>query len=635
MRQAKDRGPARAAAFAAAALLCAAGCGRQNPRESAATWRVVRQDLPIEVQKGGSLRAARNSEVRCEVLGESRIISLVPEGSQVKEGEVLVRLDSSDLEEKLTQQEIQYQNALAAKIQADEEYLIQESQNESDIDQALLAFDLAVMDLQKYTGLSVPVPDPAPGTMASDSAVSSSAPEVIPDTVLPPELDAEQILRLPLVSYTNGDAAQLWREADSSVKLAAAELEKSRGDKDGSEALFAKKFVAETDVVRDRISFQRAEINLRKAEEQLRLLKEFTHPRNVKQYASTAREKGKQMERVKRKARAALSGAEASRKSKTSTYDHQKKLLERFQDQVEKCTIKAPTPGMVVYARTEGMRQMSGQYIEEGATVRERQRLIDLPDLTQFVADVMIHESKIGQVEIGQSADITISARRGVTLTGKVTRVAVLPDAVDRWRNPDLKQYAVQVTLDDAQGLDLKPGLTANVVIKVDLRPNALVVPLQAVTPIGSARVVQIVRGQNVVRQEVKIGKYNDVYVEILEGLAEGDEVLLQSVPQEEGAGAKGKENSRADGGNKNGNGAAAPGPAAVPGPGVAPGPGAAQDGAAAGAPEGVRRMPPAFENLTEEQKAELRKLRKSRGGARGGDGAGAPQGGQGAEGGQ
>ena len=68
------------------------------------------------------------------------------------------------------------------------------------------------------------------------------------------------------------------------------------------------KFVAETDVVRDRISFQRAEINLKKADEQLRLLKEFTHPRNVKQYASAAKEKGKQVERVKRKARAALSG---------------------------------------------------------------------------------------------------------------------------------------------------------------------------------------------------------------------------------------------------------------------------------------------------------------------------------------
>jgi len=76
---------------------------------------------------------------------------------------------------------------------------------------------------------------------------------------------------------------------------------------------------------------------------------------------------------------------------------------------------QGPTPGMVVYARTEGMRQMSGQYIEEGATVREQQRLIDLPDLSQFVADVMIHESKIAQVEAGQKAEITFNARRGVT----------------------------------------------------------------------------------------------------------------------------------------------------------------------------------------------------------------------------
>ena len=607
MPRAKDRDLARAAALAAAALLCLAGCGRQNPRESAATWRVVRQDLPIEIQKGGSLRAARNSEVRCEVLGESRIVFLVPEGSQVKEGDVLVKLDSSDLDERLTQQEIQYQNALAAKIQAEEEYLIQESQNESDVDQALLAFELAAIDLQKYTGLSVPVFGPARGNMASDSTASSSAPEEVLDTVLPPELEVERILAIPLVSYTNGDAAQLWREADSAVKLAAAELEKARGDKDGSEALFAKKFIAESDVVRDRISFQRAQINLTKTEEQLRLLKEFTHPRNVKQYASAAREKGKQMERVKRKARASLSGAEASRKSKTSTYEHQKKLLERFQDQVEKCTITAPTSGMVVYARPEGMHQMSGQYIEEGALVRERQRLIDLPDLSQFVADVLIHESKIGQVETGQRADVTISARRGVTLNGRVTRVGVLPDTVDRWRNPDLKQYAVQVAINDARGLDLKPGLTANVVIKVDLRPNVLVVPLQAVTAIGNTRVVQIVRGQSVVRQEVKIGKYNDVYVEILEGLAEGDEVLLQSVPQDEGAGAKGKEGGRGENANKNGSNAAAPAPAAAP---------------AAGAAEGKRRAPAGLDNLSDEQKADFRKRSEGRPKARGVQGA-------------
>ncbi len=528
-------------------LLFLNGCGGSERSRPVARAKVRRMDLDIVVEKGGSIEAAKKREIRSEVWGENRIIYLIPEGTQVKKGDVLVRLDSSQLEERLTQQEIAYQTALANKIQAEEEYEIQVSQNESDIAQAELALEFAIMDLRKYTGYEGPVfadegitkevDPPAPGGAETaelvpavgketGSAGVKSSSATLARRIHP---DLEALLQKPLREFTSGEAAQLWRQAESSLKLAEAELARASGEYEGSKNLYEKKFIAKTQLEADKISYERAKVNVQEAQESLRLLEEFTHPRNLKQYLSDVREKYRELERVKRKARAQLSRVKADLNSKISTYEHQKNLLEKLQDQVAKCTIRAPGPGMVVYARPR--RGWLSEVMEEGSMVHERQVIIYLPDLSDLVVDVQIHESRISQIKLGQPAEITVDAFRGVTFHGKVVKVGILPDSVNRWLNPDLKVYEVLVSIDDNKGYELKPGMSANVKIFVERRPRVLCVPRQAVSAIGDTHYVQLVTPQGIEKRRVEIGKFNDFFVEVASGLKEGDEVLLAPLP--------------------------------------------------------------------------------------------------------
>src|SRR5215212_2152621 len=113
-------------------------------------YKVKRGDMLISVVEGGALKAVKESVIRSEFEGISRIISIVPEGAYVKEGDLLVELDSSELKDRVNQQEVSYQNNDFAFIQAKENLSIQQSLVESQIKEAELRVVFAKSDLEKY-----------------------------------------------------------------------------------------------------------------------------------------------------------------------------------------------------------------------------------------------------------------------------------------------------------------------------------------------------------------------------------------------------------------------------------------------------------------------------------------------------
>ncbi len=115
--------------------------------------------------------------------------------------------------------------------------------------------------------------------------------------------------------------------------------------------------------------------------------------------------------------------------------------------------------------------------ISEGATVRERQAIITIPDMTHMSVNVKIHESYIQKIKKGQKARITVDAFPDTVLTGEVTKVGVLPDSQNRWMNPDLKVYNTTIAINGTYDW-VKPGMSAKVEILVnkldrrDLHPD-------------------------------------------------------------------------------------------------------------------------------------------------------------------
>ncbi|HWH72244.1 MAG TPA: hypothetical protein VNT26_22975, partial [Candidatus Sulfotelmatobacter sp.] len=130
---------------------------------SAPNFVARRGPLEISILEGGSLQALESQESKCEVrvgYQGTKILKIVDEGYQVTEedvqnGKVLVELDSSELQKQIVQQEIQYQTALATLIDAQQNYEIQLSQNDSDIKAAAQKVRFARMDFDKFLGDTV------------------------------------------------------------------------------------------------------------------------------------------------------------------------------------------------------------------------------------------------------------------------------------------------------------------------------------------------------------------------------------------------------------------------------------------------------------------------------------------------
>ena len=151
---------------------------------------------------------------------------------------------------------------------------------------------------------------------------------------------------------------------------------------------------------------------------------------------------------------------------------------------------------------------------------------MQLPDTTEMMAVVRVHEAKTSKLKIGQPAVVEIEGIPDKRFTGTVTKIAAIADSQNRWLNPDLKEYETEVTLDPTDAA-LKPGVTAHVELLVDMVEGSLAVPVQSVYSKGGRRYVFRRNGRGVEHVEVQTGAISTDWVQVIDGVSEGDEVLL------------------------------------------------------------------------------------------------------------
>ena len=168
----------------------------------------------------------------------------------------------------------------------------------------------------------------------------------------------------------------------------------------------------------------------------------------------------------------------------------------------------------------------SQEAIQEGATVRERQAILTIPDMREMAVKTNIHESAVQRVGSGQSVRVSIDAFPDASLTGVVTKVAVVADSANAFMNPDLKVYPTTIKINGIHEW-LRPGMSAEVEILVDHLEDIIYVPLQAVTYWNDKRVVYVDNGGSPERRDVETGAFSDSFIEITTGLREGEKVLL------------------------------------------------------------------------------------------------------------
>ncbi len=172
-------------------------------------------------------------------------------------------------------------------------------------------------------------------------------------------------------------------------------------------------------------------------------------------------------------------------------------------------TLRSPVSGVVIEKPAlKGMRFMPGE------------ALYQISDLSSLWVLAEVFEQDLGLVRPGQSAKITVNAYPGRTFNGKI---AFLYPTV----TPETRTAKVRIELSNAGGL-LKPAMYANVELAAGPRRKVLAIPASAVIDSGVRQValVQLAEGRFEPR-EVKLGARADDYVEILQGVKEGEAVVV------------------------------------------------------------------------------------------------------------
>lgn len=530
-------------------------------------------------------------EVRVGYQG-TKILKIVEEGYQVTdqdvaEGKVLVELDSSEIQKQLVQQEIQFQSSSAAFTDAQQAYDIQLNQNVSDIKAAEQKARFARMDFDKFLGSTVtdeliakygldkpvllsrpkdspqqtPPPNNAPAnkphpvggsefnrllateTPAKASGSGSANPDAAksPDsskpqppsqptpTPQPKPLEIDFLQYATLDALGSGEAKQKLRKLEDDLQVAKKELGQSQSTLDGTRRLHEKGFVTRTDLQRDEIAFENSRLKVQTAETARDLFLRYEFVKSAEESLSKFTEAVRELDRAKKAAVSKLAQAESKLRSTEAQFNIQTRQRKDMQDQIGKCLIKATQPGLVVYGGGRDDIYYSDQErIREGATVRERQAIITIPNLTKMAVNVKIHESYIKKIQKGQKTRIVIDAFADQALTGEVSKVAVLPDSQNRWMNPDLKVYVTTITIDGSRDW-VKPGMSAKVEVFVEHLDDVVHVPVQAIVPEEGKQFCYVMNGRSQERRAVEVGPFNDEFIVIKNGLKQGERVVLRS----------------------------------------------------------------------------------------------------------
>ncbi len=122
------RNPVLAIGIASLCALTACSDSEQSQQASYELYDVGNRTLPITVKEVAELQALRETVVRCEVEGNSTVIFMAPEGSITKQGDLLVKLDASSLQDKVANQAISVKKAEAARDQAEKSLEILEKE---------------------------------------------------------------------------------------------------------------------------------------------------------------------------------------------------------------------------------------------------------------------------------------------------------------------------------------------------------------------------------------------------------------------------------------------------------------------------------------------------------------------------
>ncbi len=433
----------------------------------------------VEIVEAGTLQALRSVTYSSSIPGsQAKILEIVPEGTQVAVGDVLVKFDRVPFAEELERSKAQLAQAEAELVKAQQE-----------------------LKLLQIAG--------------SEELTESK--------------DKLRLSELELQSVIEGKGKLA--EAESAAQLAQAEreLQKAESSFEDLKPLLAEGFIT-------KLELDRAQQAVDKAKEDLELLRikhrtymEYTRPAEVEASRAAVTNSKESVRQTERASSYRLSQAEAALKLAESKYAELGSRVETQSQNLEQCEIKSTVAGLVIYK--EVFFGSEKRKVQVGDQVWPNQPLIMLPDLSKMVVETQVRETDIYKVEKNQQVVISADAYPELELRGRVDYIGTLAQEDEALSGG--KYFTVTILVDEVDQR-LRPGMSARVELLVERLPSAVYVPLEAVFERGGKHYSYVVDGGSAEAREVLVGPSNENHIVIEAGVEPGERVLLGD-PADEG----------------------------------------------------------------------------------------------------
>jgi len=449
-------------------------------------FTVRKGSFDISIPATGELSALRQVEVASRLEVRSVITEIVPEGASVKAGDVLIRLDDEEILNKIKDVKVEIDNADARLAAARADLKIKKDAEAS---------ELALADVEI------------------------------------------QLADLALKAWESGEDVSQRQTLALELEMAQKDYDRLVARHEASKELLRQEFISKDEFDRDEIEMIRARSNLEEATLDLKVYEEFLSIQKRAELESEVKKaKDKRSELAARFA-SEIESLTRDVSNKDFVLSNAEEDFEKATRQLDLCTITAPEGGMIVYASS--MQNSSWNRGNDnppptiGTELRRNRAVMYIPDMSQMAAEVKVNEALSGRIEPGQRAILYSDATPDEPIAGEVLGVGVLAET-GGWRDPNRRDYTVKIKLTGTEGLPLKPSMRCKAEIFVGRVEDAIHIPVQGVFRTGATAFAYVPEASGYRQQPVTIGRTSNLYVEILDGLTEGDRILLREPSADE-----------------------------------------------------------------------------------------------------
>jgi HlyD family secretion protein len=316
---------------------------------------------------------------------------------------------------------------------------------------------------------------------------------------------ALDVSRIGVAAYREGEQKQVETEFKGQIALAEADLARQGDRVAWVNRMVEKGYASLAQLRSEKQTQERLAFSLQQSALALENYARFTAPKELLALQSQ------------------VIGAESTLSFQTIRLKREEERLAHYRSLVDRCTVRAPHGGYLVHANRPGREPR----VYEGAPVRERMRLFTLPDQSKLEVEVLLHETVVDRVRTGMAASIQLEALPDERLEGNLASIAPVPLSDQNAESGNEAIYFLGHVHLDALPPKLRPGMTAEVTIATGLRRGVLAVPATSVRVEADHEFCYVEHADSVERRAVKVSPATEDLVEVIEGLDEGEEVVL------------------------------------------------------------------------------------------------------------